>query len=51
MQPLTYQQTSGFSPTAVINRSQTKQAPGHEKIRDAVPGRLQIIRMLLPHSL
>ncbi|EFA9416933.1 regulator, partial [Escherichia coli] len=24
MQPLTYQQTSGFSPTAVINRSQTK---------------------------
>ncbi|EOW4453641.1 regulator, partial [Escherichia coli] len=27
MQPLTYQQTSGFSPTAVINRSQTKQAP------------------------
>ncbi|EMV3732496.1 regulator, partial [Escherichia coli] len=25
MQPLTYQQTSGFSPTAVINRSQTKQ--------------------------
>ncbi|MCN7086627.1 regulator, partial [Escherichia coli] len=26
MQPLTYQQTSGFSPTAVINRSQTKQA-------------------------
>ncbi|EFN5366931.1 regulator, partial [Escherichia coli] len=23
MQPLTYQQTSGFSPTAVINRSQT----------------------------
>ena len=36
MQPLTYQQTSGFSPTAVINRSQTKQAPGHEKIRDAV---------------
>ncbi|EIC3815760.1 regulator, partial [Escherichia coli] len=22
MQPLTYQQTSGFSPTAVINRSQ-----------------------------
>eukprot|EP01132_Coremiostelium_polycephalum_P012153 gene12153-14865_t len=28
--------TSGFSPTAVINRSQTKQAPGHEKIRDAV---------------
>ncbi|HBA8359700.1 TPA: regulator, partial [Escherichia coli] len=36
MQPLTYQQTSGFIPTAVINRSQTKQAPGHEKIRDAV---------------
>ncbi|EMV5437678.1 regulator, partial [Escherichia coli] len=36
MQPLTYQQTSGFSPTAVINRSQTKQVPGHEKIRDAV---------------
>ena len=36
MQPLPYQQTSGFSPTAVINRSQTKQAPGHEKIRDAV---------------
>ncbi|EFN5366926.1 regulator, partial [Escherichia coli] len=25
MQPLTYQQTSGFSPTAVINRSQIKQ--------------------------
>ncbi|MCN7086104.1 regulator, partial [Escherichia coli] len=25
MQPLPYQQTSGFSPTAVINRSQTKQ--------------------------
>ncbi|MEA0266838.1 regulator, partial [Escherichia coli] len=25
MQPITYQQTSGFSPTAVINRSQTKQ--------------------------
>ncbi|MSL29223.1 regulator, partial [Escherichia coli] len=24
MQPLPYQQTSGFSPTAVINRSQTK---------------------------
>ncbi|MGK3523537.1 regulator, partial [Escherichia coli] len=23
MQPLTYQQTSGFSPIAVINRSQT----------------------------
>ncbi|MCV5977532.1 regulator, partial [Escherichia coli] len=23
MQPLPYQQTSGFSPTAVINRSQT----------------------------
>ncbi|GCV13603.1 regulatory protein CII [Escherichia coli] len=37
MQPLTYQQTSGFSPTAVINRSQTKQAPGPEKNRDAVP--------------
>lgn len=36
MQPLTYQQTSGFSPTAVINRSQIKQVPGHEKIRDAV---------------
>lgn len=36
MQPLTYQQTSEFIPTAVINRSQTKQAPGHEKIRDAV---------------
>ncbi|WP_024197899.1 toxin YdaT family protein, partial [Escherichia coli] len=36
MQLLTYQQTSGFSPTAVINRSQTKQVPGHEKIRDAV---------------
>ena len=36
MQPLPYQQTSGFSPTAVINRSQTKQVPGHEKIRDAV---------------
>ena len=36
MQPITYQQTSGFTPTAVINRSQTKQAPGHEKIRDAV---------------
>ncbi|MES1867859.1 regulator, partial [Escherichia coli] len=29
MQPITYQQTSGFTPTAVINRSQTKQAPGH----------------------
>lgn len=39
MQPLTYQQTSGFRPTAVINRSQTKQAPGHEKIRDAVRAR------------
>lgn len=39
MQPLTYQQTSGFIPTAVINRSQTKQAPGHEKIRDAVRAR------------
>ena len=36
MQQLIYQQTSGFSPTAVINRSQTKQVPGHEKIRDAV---------------
>ncbi len=36
MQPITYQQTSGFTPTAVINRSQTKQAPSHEKIRDAV---------------
>ncbi|CAD6117600.1 regulatory protein CII [Escherichia coli] len=52
MQPLTYQQTSGFSPTAVINRSQTKQAPGHEKsVMPFAPGRLQIIRMLLPHSL
>ncbi|MES1867621.1 regulator, partial [Escherichia coli] len=29
MQPLTYQQTSGFIPTAVINRSQIKQVPGH----------------------
>lgn len=38
MQPLTYQQTSGFSPTAVINRSQTKQAPPR-KIRDAVRAR------------
>lgn len=38
MQPLTYQQTSGFSPTAVINRSQTKQVPPR-KIRDAVRAR------------
>ena len=42
MQPLPYQQTSGFSPTAVINRSQTKQVPGHEKIRDAVRARSAI---------
>ncbi len=31
MQLLTYQQTSGFSPTAVINRSQTKQVPATKK--------------------
>ena len=36
MQPITYQQTSGITPAALINRSQTKQAAGHEKIRDAV---------------
>ncbi len=52
MQPLTYQQTSGFSPTAVINRSQTKQVPGTKKsVMPSAPGRLKIIRMSLPHSL
>lgn len=36
MQSPTYQQTSGFIPATVINRSQSKQAVSHEKIRDVV---------------
>ena len=39
MQPLPYQQTSGFSPTAVINRSQTKQVT-KKSVMPSAPGRL-----------
>lgn len=50
MQPLTYQQTSGFSPTAVINRSQTKQAvilnaPRHQKLKEISEGIVSMFRV------
>ncbi|WP_410677584.1 toxin YdaT domain-containing protein [Citrobacter europaeus] len=36
MQSLAYQHNTGIHPDAMINRAQPKEAPDHEKIRDAV---------------
>ncbi len=36
MQSLAYQQNTGFSPAAMINRAQAKQDASHDAIRDAV---------------
>lgn len=36
MHSLAYQHNTGIHPGAMINRAQTKAAPDHEKIRDAV---------------
>ena len=36
MQSLAYQNNTGIHPDAMINRAQPREAPDHEKIRDAV---------------